>query len=101
MICRLCDRSQSFPYDIADTVVAESKHFVATPSLGAIVEGWILITSKEHILSFGAMHPSLENEFLEFKSKLSHVLYQEYGRVVAFEHGPALPNSKVGCTVDH
>ena len=79
----------------------ESPNFVALPSLGALVEGWILLVSKSHFVSFGAMPSSLIEEMNEFKRFLCAILDQCYGSVVAFEHGPSVASRSVGCGVDH
>ena len=101
-ICKIC--SELGARDSADwwnIPLFESPNFVALPSLGALVEGWLLLVSKNHFVSYGAMPDSLIEELNEFKDSLSSILKGCYGSVVAFEHGPSMSSRSVGCGVDH
>ncbi len=82
-------------------VLFESKNFAVFPTLGALVEGWLLIVPKDHALCLGALSQELYSELEELRSKVSLVLEECYGSVTVFEHGPAQPNHLVGCGVDH
>ena len=79
----------------------ESPNFVVLPSLGALVEGWLLLVPKKHFICIGALPNSVATEMQEVKHFLCEFLQQYYGQVSAFEHGPSRPNSSVGCSVDH
>lgn len=93
----------SFPgqSNLWNTPLLETKHFIVVPSIGAIVEGWLLIAPKEKALCFGAIEPILKIEFLELKERVQLSLTKTYGPVAIFEHGPSQTKSKVGCGVDH
>jgi ATP adenylyltransferase len=86
---------------VADKVLAETENFVATPTIGSIVEGWILISPKRHYLCFGAISPHLDLEIRIIRELVVETLRERYPRVVTFEHGPATCASPVGCSVDH
>ena len=79
----------------------ESRNFVALPSLGALVEGWLLLVPKRHFISLGALPDSMLDEMQAFKQFLCSVLTACYGTVSAFEHGPSAATRAVGCGVDH
>lgn len=100
--CRLCSELKS-PSSAKtwNQPLFESHNFVAVPSIGALVEGWILLVPKRHFLSFGAVPDCLLEEMKEFKSFLCSALNECYGAVVAFEHGPSAASRTVGCGVDH
>ncbi len=84
-----------------DQVLFQSKNFVALPTLGAIVEGWILIVPKKHQLCMGALNKELFSELDMFRKKVYDVLSACYGPIVIFEHGPSNPEQQVGCGVDY
>ena len=79
----------------------ESANFVVFPSLGALVEGWLLIVPKQHFVSIGALPDSLINELQRVRNVLIPVLQECYGAVCVMEHGPSVANHDVGCGVDH
>lgn len=82
-------------------VISESRDFVAVPSLGALVPGWILLVPKRHILNLARLDPqqqsALRVEALRLKSSIEPI----FGPVTMFEHGPSQAGSRVGCGVDH
>jgi diadenosine tetraphosphate (Ap4A) HIT family hydrolase len=102
--CRICEsltaKTRGTP-ELHNHVLFESPNFVVIPSLGALVEGWTLLVPKRHALCFGAVNAMYDQEW----QTLLHTVIQHtaccWGRVVVFEHGPAVPNTSVGCGVDH
>ncbi|MCK9365483.1 MAG: hypothetical protein M0P74_18015 [Syntrophales bacterium] len=100
--CRLCsDLLYQGSAKSWNEPLFESPNFVALPSLGALVEGWLLLVPKKHFICMGALPDSVATEMQEVKHFLCSVLQQYYGQVAAFEHGPSRPNCSVGCSVDH
>ena len=79
----------------------ETLNFVALPSVGALVEGWLLLVPKRHFISLGAVPVPLLAEMSEFRAFLCSVLADCYGTVSAFEHGPSAAGRSLGCGVDH
>lgn len=79
----------------------ESPNFVVLPSLGALIEGWLLLVPKNHFICMGALPDSLASEMQEMKYLISSILQQHYGEVCIFEHGPSKAHISVGCGVDH
>lgn len=79
----------------------ESANFVAMPSLGSIVEGWMLIVPRNHFVSMGAFPVELSGEMRVLKSRVTEHLASRYGTLCAFEHGPGRVGRQVGCGVDH
>jgi ATP adenylyltransferase len=84
-----------------DEVLFDSPNFAVVPTVGAIVEGWLLIVTKQHALCMGAIdsrHYSELNSIKEFATKL---IIEQYGSAVVFEHGPAKCGQTTGCGTDH
>ena len=84
-----------------DEVLFESANFVAVPTLGALIEGWLLLVPRDHHLCIGSFSPDLLAEFQEFREEVHSALTSIYGSVVTFEHGPARTGQPAGCGVDH
>lgn len=101
-MCRLCDVFQKLKNnDIWDSILFESDNFYVIPSLGSMVEGWLLICSKDHFLSMSTLGASRISELESFTSYLKSYLNESYGSISLFEHGPDSNNLTVGCGVDH
>lgn len=100
--CRLCsDLLRQGSVKAWNEPLFESPNFVALPSLGALVEGWLLLVPKNHFICMGALPDSVAAEMQEMKHILCSALQQIYRQVCVFEHGPSKPNCSVGCGVDH
>jgi len=99
--CRLCYDLRESPARLWNEPLFESKNFVVLPSLGALVEGWLLVVPKEHFICIGAIPQSFMAEMQMIQERLYAVVQEHYGNVCAFEHGPNRANAKVGCGVDH
>ncbi len=99
--CRLCRGISDPTPNFWDRVLFESRHFVVVASLGALVEGWLLIVPKEHVVSFGAISRDLEGELETLKADISAMVNLIFGGACIFEHGPAGERRAVGCGVDH
>lgn len=100
--CRLCkDLLLQGSAKAWNEPLFESSNFVVLPSLGALVEGWLLLVPKKHFICMGVLPDSVTAEAQEMKRILCSILQQHYGQVCAFEHGPSRPNCSVGCSVDH
>ncbi len=102
VVCRLChDSLIRNPLEPWDSPLFESPNFIVLPSLGALIEGWLLIVPKEHYICMGAVPESLTSEMEEVKQIVVSALQTTYGQACAFEHGPSAGNLSIGCGVDH
>jgi ATP adenylyltransferase len=101
--CRICDemRAKSGRQPWNEPLI-ETENFVVMASLGALVEGWVLVVPKKHWISMGALPIELRAEAAEIERRIRAVLSNRYGKpVIAFEHGPSAENHGTGCGVDH
>lgn len=96
--CQLCPSQSAKPWNVP---LAQSANFRVLVSLGALVEGWVLLVPNEHFLSMGAVPPRLIPELRALKELVCGRLESIYGPVCAFEHGPGKERRDVGCGVDH
>jgi len=83
--------------------VFESENFLVIPSLGSLVEGWLLIVPKRFHLNFSQLSPSNFSELEILISQLAQRFLPMFNadQFVVFEHGPTLENSVAGCGVDY
>lgn len=73
---------------IANTIIEETENFYIKPSLGALVEGYILIISKKHINSMAELNESEKIEYLSIIEKYRNLFKKIYNRFpIIFEHG--------------
>ena len=100
--CCLCSALASpTTRPVWDIPVLESSNFVVLPSLGSLLEGWLLLVPREHYVSMGALPVAIAPEMEEMKAQLGEQVRSRFGEVCVFEHGPAFASRKVGCSVDH
>lgn len=82
-----------------DTVIKETQHFVALPTKGSIVAGWLLIVPKFPITRMADVPLELHDELHDFVSQISSKLKLDFGKPYVFEHG-GFKGSPVSCGVD-
>ncbi len=83
-----------------DRIIAESSNFQAIPSLGALIEGWVLVVPKHPLMCFGEIPTPLWPELKDFVNAVGRRLRTKYGPVALFEHGAMKQDTAVGCGVD-
>lgn len=85
-----------------DTAIAATTSFVAWPSVGSLVEGWLIVVPRSHCLALASLSDAEQFELTELVSLLTAALEVAYqGSVHTFEHGPAAPGTSLGCSIDH
>lgn len=101
--CRFCHglRVEAPPPTWIDEPIYETDSFVVLPSVGALVEGWMLVLPREHFINASCVATSLRNEFAQVVDHTISVVADEFGPPTVFEHGPSSDGSRLGCGVDH
>lgn len=79
--CRFCNPPER------ERILYETEHFYVMVSLGPIVEGYLLIVTKNHIGACLNIPITYLTEFLELKEKVRSILLQAYGCCLFYEHG--------------
>lgn len=73
---------------IYNKVLGETDNFIVLPSLGSLVEGYILIVSKHHLYNMGELADSEKDEYMELLNKYRYIFNKIYGKYpIIFEHG--------------
>ena len=102
MNCCLCSNLASGRAPEAwNNPLFESANFVSLPSLGSLVEGWLLLVPRHHFICMGALPGHLAHEMQTLKDSVRSGLSRKYGDICIFEHGPSAAKRSVGCGVDH
>jgi diadenosine tetraphosphate (Ap4A) HIT family hydrolase len=100
--CTLCNAVFGVGSDERwNQIIFESPNFAVIPSLGSLVEGWLLIVPKKHFISAAVLPEPLLGEMMQLKQDVSEALALDYGQVCIFEHGPVSAGRSTGCGVDH
>lgn len=83
--CIFCKSDKS---KIENKIIEETENFVVTPSLGSLVEGYILIISKKHIHSMSELSDEEKIEYFNLIDKYRNKFNSIYGKMpIVFEHG--------------
>lgn len=84
-----------------DTVLLQSEQFVAVPSKGSLVPGWVLVVPRRSVSSLAQLEKAERESLYLFVEQVSRHLQQSFGPLTAFEHGASGYGSAYGCGVDH
>ncbi|KAA9008099.1 HIT family protein [Histidinibacterium aquaticum] len=80
-------------------VVRETERFIVVPTIGALVEGWLLVIPKRRLENFSLLVRPERDELTELLGELSVKLARYPGQLHLFEHGGP-KGSLVSCGVD-
>ena len=73
---------------IYNTILDETDNFIVLPTLGSLVEGYILIVSKRHIYNIGELNQEEQDEYINLLNKYRELFNELYGKhPIIFEHG--------------
>lgn len=81
--CRFCN-----PPD-QNRILFESENYYIMLSLGPIVEGYLLLVSKQHDECCAALPEKHSAEFDRLYTWIKEILTDTYGHAIAYEHGRA------------
>lgn len=90
-----------FTKEMYDTILCESEHFTVVPSLGSLIEGWVLIAPKEETLNFSLLNEKKYSDLEHLINVIKSFQRTIFDNTIIFEHGPANKCSKTGCGVDY
>lgn len=102
--CRMCGivtpPVREAASDPANEMIWDTPGFVVVPSIGALLEGHLLVVSKRHALCSAELRNE-QGALAVTLDRVRRVVRERYGFAVTFEHGPSAPGQAVGCSVDH
>lgn len=88
---------------IENTVICETENFCVIPSVGSLIEGYVLIITKTHINSLVELNQEQKEEYKKLVTEISNMFKKIYGKSpILFEHGtPNLENSMSANSIIH
>jgi diadenosine tetraphosphate (Ap4A) HIT family hydrolase len=81
--CRFCTPPDS------ERILYSDEDFYIMLSLGPIVEGYLLLITKNHFTCCAALPVELQGRFIQLASKIENILIEVYGSCCFYEHGQA------------
>lgn len=88
-------------HEITSAIVAETPHFAVVPDAAPIVEGHLLVLTKEHLHSIAHLSAAFYPKLEKILQHLHDVLSRHYSAPIVLEHGAASAQQRAGCCVDH
>jgi len=107
--CEFCDEFsggtrnsfvERYHDDHVDRTIVETSGFKVVPSLGHIVQGYLLLIPRDHCCALADLPAESLRELEQLKTMLVGSLRGKYGGYVLFEHGARTENSG-GCGISH
>jgi diadenosine tetraphosphate (Ap4A) HIT family hydrolase len=99
-VCRFCDIIKGYIEGKENYPIRETQNYLSLASIGALVEGWVLIVPKEHTLSMKELYN--KKDFVDFSNFMLDLIRNRYtGPFIAFEHGPNKCGSNTSCGTNH
>lgn len=93
MKCIFCDIDQS---KIENTIIEETDYFYILPTLGSLVDGYVLIVTKRHVNSMSELNDNELEEYKTIIAKYQNLFNKVYNKTpIVFEHGTPNQNSKM------
>jgi len=101
MDCRYCNIFEGKElHRKADMLLYDSPNFAVFPTIGPLVEGWVLIAPKEHTPSMRSYYSN--EDFRRLVNLTRDRLYRKYKKpIIIFEHGANKFGSPTSCGTDH
>ena len=86
--CCFCDIANGISEEEYDKVIYQTENFFVITSLGAFVEGYLLVIPKKHIVSIAKLGQKQISELESIKEKIN-MLYKKYynTNAIIFENG--------------
>lgn len=87
--CPFCNIDKN---QIYNTILEETKNFIIMPTLGSLVEGYILIITKKHLNNMESQKN--KKEYQDLLEKYRNLFKKIYGKYpIIFEHGTISKNN--------
>lgn len=81
--CRFCNFDSS---KIFNTILEETDNFLVIPALGSLVDGYVLIITKEHLYNMNQLDNELKVEYFNLVNKYRKLFMKIYGKYpIVFE----------------
>lgn len=99
--CEICEEIESSELSVVDgmpTRIIHHEHgFVIAPTVGCLVEGYVLVMPERHVISFASLSDIELRNAVELLVKVRNLLMPSYGAMALFEHGMGPQDNAGGC----
>ena len=88
---------------IENTIICETENFFVIPSVGSLVDGYLIIVTKRHINSLSELDEKTKREYENLIFRIINIFEKIYGKTpILFEHGsPNFQNSMSATSIVH
>ena len=91
--CIFCNLEKN---KIVNTILDETNHFYILPTVGSLVDGYILVVSKRHINSMSELTKNEMDEHNFIIKKYRNIFRDIYGKYpIVFEHGSPVSDNSI------
>ena len=91
--CIFCNLEKN---KIENTILDETNHFYILPTVGSLVDGYILVVSKRHINSMSELTKNEMDEYNFIIEKYRNIFRDIYGKYpIVFEHGSPVSDNSI------
>ncbi len=91
--CIFCNLEKN---KIENTILDETNYFYIIPTVGSLVDGYILVVSKRHINSMSELSKNEMYEYNFIIEKYRNIFKDIYGKYpIVFEHGSPIPDNSM------
>lgn len=91
--CIFCNLEKN---KIENTILDEKNHFYILPTVGSLVDGYILVVSKRHINSMSELTKNEMDEYNFIIEKYRNIFRDIYGKYpIVFEHGSPVSDNSI------
>lgn len=91
--CIFCNLEKN---KIENTILDETNHFYILPTVGSLVDGYILVVSKRHINSMSELTKNEMDEYNFIIKKYRNIFRDIYGKYpIVFEHGSPVSDNSI------
>lgn len=87
--------------ELNSRIVFENQNFVVLPTIGQIVEGYLLILPKKHYRRISELPNQMIRSLSDAIDNTARLLNDVYGLPIFFEHGPSSSSNACGTTHAH
>ena len=97
--CVFCEIDKTKKYN---TIIEETDNFLIMPTIGSLVDGYLLIVYKKHLYSISKVPDEIKKEYIGIINKYRKLFKERYGKYpIVFEHGSPDPNGMCTCCLIH
>ena len=86
---------------IFDKILWQNKDFVIVPAKGALVEGYLLVITKQHYSSLANLPSHILSNLTKIKLFIRYMMNKYFKSPIFFEHGPVCQTDQIGSCIDH